>query len=277
MISRLICWASLLCTLLPLTIQAQTTEADIKARFMDKPLYLRGWWRNDNLHFGPSGRLINDSKLITFTLGGFDLKKIQIKKDKLVLEGTRVGLELAQGQITRVPLHESIKIEVDTAPNGNYFPALDAIFVDGLAGLVPSMPTYWQDYAKKNFPPPSLATPATEPVASLRPDPLLEIPHPSAQKPYRIGGGIKPPRLLHSVEPPTPEAVHNLKYGGTTLINLWVGPDGIPSHLNIVDAAGMGLDECALAAAQQYKFAPAMKDDKPVLVELNIEIKFSYY
>jgi protein TonB len=36
----------------------------------------------------------------------------------------------------------------------------------------------------------------------------------------------------------------------------------------------MGLDEKALEAVRQYKYKPAMKDGKPVMVQLNLEVKF---
>ncbi len=37
---------------------------------------------------------------------------------------------------------------------------------------------------------------------------------------------------------------------------------------------GMGLDQKAVEAVRQYKYKPGMKDGKPVMVELNVEVKF---
>jgi protein TonB len=38
----------------------------------------------------------------------------------------------------------------------------------------------------------------------------------------------------------------------------------------------MGLDEKAVDAVKQYKFKPAMEGDKPVPVEVNLEVNFQY-
>ena len=36
----------------------------------------------------------------------------------------------------------------------------------------------------------------------------------------------------------------------------------------------MGLDEKAIAAVSQWKFEPALKDGRPVPVQINVEVKF---
>ena len=36
----------------------------------------------------------------------------------------------------------------------------------------------------------------------------------------------------------------------------------------------MGLDENAIEAVKQWRFEPAMKDGKPVAVEINVEVTF---
>jgi protein TonB len=44
-----------------------------------------------------------------------------------------------------------------------------------------------------------------------------------------------------------------------------------------VRPAGLGLDEKALAAVQQYKFSPAMQDGKPVKVDLYVDVNFQIF
>jgi TonB family protein len=269
------------------SLHAQTTEADLKSRLTNKPLYLRGCWRDDKLHFDSTGHLRGTSGQVTFTLSGFDLKKVQLKQDKLILEGRRVGLELSANKQTRVALRvgdprdpqedESIHIEIDASPNGNYGPALDAIFVEGLADLVPSLPYYWKRYAERNFlPSAAAATPPPGPIASATAS-APQSSTPQDTKPQRIGGKVTAPRVLHQVEPTFNESARALKYNGTVLINLLVGTDGTPSHLSVIHAIGLGLDESALATVQQYVFQPAMQDGKPVVVELNIEVNFQIF
>jgi TonB family protein len=278
--SHFLCFFLFLCSCsFPSKLRAQPREADLNARLMDKPLYLRGCWRDDNLHFNSAGQLEGKSDPVTFTLCGFEFKSLQMKQDKLILEGRRIGLELGDHKQVRVPLNvgkpghpedESMRIEIAAGPSGDYGPALDSIFAQDLAQLVPSMPSYWQPYALKNF---TASDPSTTPDTPVTNLPQQDAGSPDA-KPRRIGGGVAPPKLLRSKEPEFNNAARGLKYSGTVLINLWVKPDGTVSHLSLVWPIGLGLDERALAAVQKYTFSPAKMNDTPVLVELNVEIKF---
>ena len=249
MIARLIFWCALLC-LLPSTLHAQSTEADLKSRLIDRPLYLRGFWSNNDLHFDSSGRLLGTSDPFPFTLSGFALKKVRLKPDKLILEGHRMGLELSDGKQRRVDIQQPIHIEIAASPDGNYLPALDAIFVDGLANLIPSLPFYWKKSAANNFLP-------------------LDLKDPGA-----IPSNISHPKILYSESPMVNQFARDLLYFGTTTINFWVEPDGTVSHLSVLRPLGLGLDENAMIALQHYRFAPARKDGKPITVQMNVVVKF---
>jgi hypothetical protein len=187
------------CTHFPI-LHAQSTESEINARLINQPLYLRGCWRDDTLHFDSDGHLKDHSLAVTFTLCGFELQNVQLKPDKVILKGRRIGLELKDYKQLRVPINvgkptqpkdETIHLEILVSSTGNYGPALDAIFINGLAQFLPSMPSYWKPYALKNFA--SIDNTSTPPTA-----PTTSDGQPPAPKPARIGGGINPPRLLSS-------------------------------------------------------------------------------
>jgi TonB family protein len=92
--------------------------------------------------------------------------------------------------------------------------------------------------------------------------------------PRRIGGGVSAPQLIYSVEPKVTKEARKAKIGGSVLVNCWVEPTGLPSHVHVIRGVGMGLDDKAVEAVRQYRFNPAMENGKPVLVELNIEVNF---
>jgi protein TonB len=95
--------------------------------------------------------------------------------------------------------------------------------------------------------------------------------------PKHIGGGISSPIPIYTVEPEFSEEARKAKVAGNVLVNLWVGTDGLPSHVHVIRGVGMGLDEKAVEAVKQYRFKPAMENGKPVLVELNIEVNFQIF
>jgi protein TonB len=89
-----------------------------------------------------------------------------------------------------------------------------------------------------------------------------------------IGGGVSKPVVLYQVEPEFSEEARKAKFSGNVVVYLWVDPDGKPSHIRVVRGVGMGLDEKAVEAVRQYRFKPAMKDGKPVQVDLYVDVNF---
>ena len=47
--------------------------------------------------------------------------------------------------------------------------------------------------------------------------------------------------------------------------------------VHVLRGVGMGLDEKAVAAVQQYRFKPATQNGKPVAVYLNVEVNFQIF
>ncbi len=94
---------------------------------------------------------------------------------------------------------------------------------------------------------------------------------------FRIGGGVSAPRPLYTPDPEYSEEARKAKYQGTVVLWLIVGPDGHPRDVRVARPLGMGLDEKAIQAVRQWKFEPAMKDGRPVAVQMNVEVSFRLY
>ena len=248
---------------------AQSTEADISARLMGKPLQLRGFWMDDQLQFNAGGVPVGKATEGSFTESAFDVKKISLEGDHLRIEGQRVGLEFDRdGAVTRIPLFrkgvfhkspETIVIEIDGLGNPDFSKELDAIFAGSLAELAPSLRPYWQPFARKHF---------------LNIDPPAESLAPGVKK---IGGTVKPPKVLHSTDPSFSDSARENKLSGPVFINLVVNEQGDPEHIVIARPLGLGLDEHAIAAILQYKFLPATRDGVPVKVELTVAVNFQIF
>jgi len=94
---------------------------------------------------------------------------------------------------------------------------------------------------------------------------------------FHVGGGVLPPRAIYAPEPEFSEEARKAKYQGTCTLALIVGIDGPPTDIHVVSSLGMGLDEKAIEAVRTWKFEPAMKDNHPVRVPIEVEVHFNLY
>ena len=92
-----------------------------------------------------------------------------------------------------------------------------------------------------------------------------------------IGGAVLPPSVISQIEPEFSEEARKAKFSGNVEVYLWVDEQGKPSHIQVARGVGMGLDEKAVEAVRQYRFKPAMKNGKPVKVDLYIDVNFQIF
>lgn len=97
---------------------------------------------------------------------------------------------------------------------------------------------------------------------------------PSGGGAYRIGGGVSAPSVLSKVEPHYSKEATKAGLQGTVALSLVVSDEGRPQDLKVLRSLGLGLDEKAIEAVEQWRFKPAMKDGKPVPVKATIEVNF---
>lgn len=269
---------------------AQSTQAELETRLLHKPLYLRGVYRDDKLSFDSAGKLESPSALTTFTLSGVEITKLSVGSSRLHLQGRRIALQFAADVPQRVPIRvrtsffssnsdESMAIEVRMPHGGDLSPALDAIFTESLADLVPMMPIEWQTYAQEHFSAQtdqssvrSVSSTAIEPANSAMP--AKHLPPPGIRA---IGDGVTPPIVLKSIEPQFSQAARGAQVAGNVLVYLQVNEQGQPVHVRLLHPLGLGLDESALVAVKGYKFKPAMEDGRPVAIEMNVDVNFRIF
>lgn len=105
------------------------------------------------------------------------------------------------------------------------------------------------------------------------------VPAPSAQPisdttPLKVGGDVLVPILIHSAEPKFPSNLSAKTLDAVVLIGLVVDTAGKPSNIHIVRSDDSELDKAAMNAVAKYRFKPATLHDKPVPVELKVQIRF---
>ena len=94
---------------------------------------------------------------------------------------------------------------------------------------------------------------------------------------YHVGGGVSAPLVLTAVDPEYSDEARRSKFTGICVVALVVDPSGMPQRVHVIRHLGMGLDEKAIQAVQQYRFKPAEYQGRPVPVEVNIEVNFQIY
>jgi protein TonB len=92
-----------------------------------------------------------------------------------------------------------------------------------------------------------------------------------------VGGGVSAPVPIYEVEPEFSEEARKAKFMGVVTVNLIVDTKGMPQNVHVLRGVGMGLDQKAVEAVEQYRFRPAMEAGKPVPVQLNVEVNFQIF
>jgi len=94
---------------------------------------------------------------------------------------------------------------------------------------------------------------------------------------YRIGAGVSAPRAIYAPDPEYSDEARKAKYQGVVVLWVVVGADGQPKDIRVSRSLGLGLDQKAIDAVRNWRFEPALKDGRPVAVQLNIEVSFRLY
>lgn len=94
---------------------------------------------------------------------------------------------------------------------------------------------------------------------------------------YRPGNGVTLPRVLREVKPQYTSDAMRAKVQGTVLLECVVRPDGAVGDIQVIRSLDptFGLDQEAIRAAKQWRFAPGTRLGEPVAVLITIELTFT--
>ncbi len=259
----------------------QTNGQAIAERLIGKQLFLRGFWANENLKFNAQGQIESTAAAtVPFTESGIDVRSVRVNGNSLMIEGQRMALEfLPNEQIRRVPATTeldagAISLEIEGDGSGNFDKALDAVFAKDLATLAPSLPSYWQAYAMTHFLAVTSDNSAKLQRESYTKESSAEEFSPSEKSAMHVGGSVKPPTLVRTSNPTFTELANAQKFTGSVKLYMWFDSDGKVSHVSVAKPAGLGLDEAAIAAVEQYQFQPATQNGNAVTVDLYLDVSF---
>ncbi len=118
------------------------------------------------------------------------------------------------------------------------------------------------------------ATPKAQRAAEIRRNKLAMNSVNTPGEVFRVGGGVTAPVVIAKKDPEYTEVARAAKYQGTVLLGVEIGPDGLARNIHVIRSLGLGLDEKAVEAIQQWRFRPGQKDGEPVTVAASIEVNF---
>lgn len=100
------------------------------------------------------------------------------------------------------------------------------------------------------------------------------VPTTGANEVLQVGTGVTAPRILSRVAATYTEEARIAKLSGTIVLFLEVSASGTVENVVVLHKMGKGMDESAVHAIKQWKFAPAVKDGLPVPVIMTAEMNF---
>ncbi|MFT4198633.1 MAG: energy transducer TonB [Pseudoxanthomonas sp.] len=120
---------------------------------------------------------------------------------------------------------------------------------------------------------PTAKTGATEPATAHRAA-AARSQHPT--RPAAQRERAPQPIASSKVLPRYPASALRVGEGGTAVVDVVVGTDGVPVDVSIDARSGnRDLDRAALQAVRQWRFQPALHDGKPVQATVKVPVEFT--
>lgn len=92
--------------------------------------------------------------------------------------------------------------------------------------------------------------------------------------PFRPGSGITPPRVLREVKADYTDEARRAGLTGDVVLEIVVRRDGSVSDVKLLKGLGGGLNDRAIQAVRQWRFAPATRQGAPVDVIVEVAVEF---
>ena len=93
--------------------------------------------------------------------------------------------------------------------------------------------------------------------------------------PVRVGGVVKPPRLLFGPEPEYPALARQSRLSGVVIIEAVIDEHGEVKGMRLVSGHPL-LVSAALKAVSQRRYEPTILDGEPTPIDLRVEITFRF-
>lgn len=94
------------------------------------------------------------------------------------------------------------------------------------------------------------------------------------QQLFRVGPDVRRPEQLVRVEPEYPELARRARLECAVILEARLGVEGDVRDVQILRGCGLGLDDAAVRAVSQWRYAPTTVNGRPVEVAMTVTVVF---
>jgi len=98
-------------------------------------------------------------------------------------------------------------------------------------------------------------------------------PAPKPLRPFRIGGNVKPPRLIYGPDPVYPTIARVARIQGDVVIDAIIDTRGNVVQMHFLSGSALLID-AAINAVSRWKYQPTLLNGEPVPVEFQVTVQF---
>jgi TonB family protein len=289
-----------------LALPGDELENAINNQFKDKTLILLHPLGTESLRFSADGKPIKGGSPGPWTIyGAIHVNKVQLKPDQVRLQGQRVFFGFTSSQpeshlFTLIkdrrspPCKPAVEVEINLdqplSSIDQFQAALSKVFALNKQDFLNSVPEFWHSYIAEHldFDPVSGALLYTggnlnhksnlvANAKTIAKTASINDENQPDQTVFKVGDGVKAPKVQWAPEPNFSEAARYEKYKGVVVLSIVVDKEGNVTDVNIVRPLGIGLDDEAANGVKSWRFNPAIRNGEPVRVLMNVEVSFNLY
>jgi TonB family protein len=245
-------------------------ERSLNNKLKDKVVTLRTFYSGSKLRFAADGTLQDQAQTCPWTLcSKLSISGVKLKDDRVLIRGERMMVYFEGKPLAVKYSHTRQPVEIEIASLSSeeqVTQAVSSIFVGPGTKLSELVPEYWKAIVCR--------LEENQPIVEKTADTKPGEPTGENRDIYRVGASVLAPRVKKAPDPEYPALAKALGREGTLLLWVVVRADGRIHDVRIARPLGLGFEEQAVVAVKSWEFEPAMKEGKPVAVQLNIEINF---
>jgi TonB family protein len=279
--------------LLAIPACAQTPDPQhILDQYRNRIFVIRGFFPGDHLHFSSTGVSDNTTNGDWTTDGLVELNDLSISNRVLTIRAKRLfvstgrnGFQFLADTPKKRKKAPKLRMDVELGPDENPANVLLTIFLTAQDIFSNLVPAYWKSCvseglngknAQCRFGADIAAIPGVATSQNIGSS-VVAVDNSANKAIARIGHGVTPPRVVSRHDPNFSDAARGAKFQGTAVLMLVVNTSGVPTNIRVVNPLGLGLDEKAVEAVENWRFQPSEKDGTPVAVEIAVQVDFHLY